>query len=133
MNTPEAVPLDLGIQVADGEKLKLAFDGRDILASFQDWREIETCFRCSEVISFRWQPIEYFHAGERPDSTYEIMHSAWVQQHEDQSMIGSAQVARHFKLNFNAIGCLEIICSKIRAEPTKSLQTTPGLRHVVPD
>lgn len=109
----KAIPIDLGIQVADGEKLQLAFVGDVLTGSFRDWREIVRSFRCSGVIAFRWQPIEFDRAGERPDSTYEIVDSEWVRQHDEQGTIDSAQPARHFRLNFNAIGCLEVICARI--------------------
>jgi hypothetical protein len=124
MKTPEAIPVDLGIQVADGENLKLSFDDRQLLVSFDDWKENKTSFRCSNVLSFRWQPIEYFHKDERPDSTYEIINSEWIKAHDDQGMIGSAQIVRHFKLNFNAIGCLEVLCSEIKTEPNQAPETT---------
>ena len=116
MITSKAVPVDLGIQVADGEKLKLSYDGGDLVGSYLDWREVVTAFRCLDVIAFRWQPIEYFREGERPDSTYEILDSEWIQQHHEQGQIGGDQVARHFKLNFNAIGCLEVICAEVKKE-----------------
>jgi len=126
MNPAKAVEVDLGIQVADGEDLKLSYVGRDLVGSFNDWREVETTFRCSGVVAFRWQPIEYFLAAERPDSTYEIVGSEWVRQHEEQGMIGSAQAVRHFKLNFNAIGCLEVICAEVKKE-LNSPQPPTGL------
>ena len=126
MKPSKAIPVDLGIQVADGEKLKLSFDHRELWVSFEDWREIRTTFRCLNVISFRWQPIEYFREDERPDSTYEIIDSEWIQLHEEQNMIGSAQVARHYKLNFNAIGCLEVICSEVKTEPDKNTTDSGG-------
>jgi hypothetical protein len=126
MNSEKAVQRDLGIQVADGEDLRLSYVCDDLLGSFKDWREIVTTFRCTGVIAFRWQPIEYFREDERPDSTYEIVGSEWVRQHKEQGMIGSAQVARHFKLNFNAIGCLEVICAQVKKEPNQALQPNAG-------
>ncbi len=125
MNPAKAVQVDLGIQVADGEDLKLSYVRDALVGSFKDWREVVTTFRCSGVIAFRWQPVEYFREEERPDSTYEILGSEWVRQHEEQGMIGSAQVARHFKLNFNALGCLEVICAEVKKEPNQALEPTP--------
>ena len=122
MTPSQAIPADLGIQVADGEKLKLSYEGDDLIGSFQDWREEVTVFRCSRVIAFRWQLIEHLREGERPDDTYEILHSEWIREHREKGMIGSAQTARHFKLNFNAIGCLEVICAEVKKEPNQSLQ-----------
>ena len=126
MNPSKAIPVDLGISVADGEDLKLSYVGDDLVGSFKDWREVMTVFRCSEVIAFRWQPIEYFREDERDDSTYEIIDSEWVREHEEQGMIGSANAVRHFKLNFNAIGCLEVICAEVKKEPIQPPQTTTG-------
>jgi len=125
MKTPEKIQVDLGIQVADGENLKLSFNDTQLLVSFDDWKENQTSFRCSDVLSFRWQPIEYFHQDERPDSTYEIINSEWIKAHDDQGMIGSAAIVRHFKLNFNAIGCLEVLCSEIKTtEPNQAVEPT---------
>lgn len=130
MNSSRAVAVDLGIQVADGEDLRLSYAGDDLVGIFKDWREDVTVFHCSRVIAFRWQPIEYFHEEERPDSTYEIIDSEWVRQHHEQGMIGSAQIARHFKLNFNAMGCLEVICAEIKREQNQS--SDPTARSVTP-
>lgn len=105
--------IDLGLQIADGENLKLSYQ-RDLLeCCFLDWRERRTVFVCTGTISFRWQPLEYHLPQERPDSTYEILNSRWIAAHQEQGQIGSRQVARHFRLNFNAIGCLEVICREI--------------------
>jgi hypothetical protein len=125
MSSSKAVEIDLGIHVADGEDLKLSYAGDDLVGSFRDWREVLSVFRCVGVIAFRWQPIEYFLEEERPDSTYEIMGSEWVRQHEEQGAIGSAQVARHFKLNFNAIGCLEVLCAEVK--PNQPPEPMSGL------
>ena len=115
MRTNTEIPqeIGLGLQIADGEDIKLSYE-RDLLeCSFLDWREQRTVFVCIGTIAFRWQPIDCCLPQERPDSTYEILNSKWIAAHCEQGQIGDRQVARHFRLNFNAVGCLEVICQEI--------------------
>jgi hypothetical protein len=114
MKSETAEEIDLGLQVADGEQLKLSYESDSLACSFLDWREQKTEFRCLGVLSFRWQPLEYHLPDERPDCTYEILNSRWIAAHHEQGQIGSRQAVRHFRLNFNAIGCLEVICREIK-------------------
>ena len=61
----------------------------------------------------RWQRAEDVAAGEAYDALNVVPNSPWLELHRRQSEATSAH--RHLKLNFNAAGCLEVICTGIDA------------------
>jgi hypothetical protein len=120
MSQPAPRLVDLGFSVADGERIEVAYEAQSLRVSFIDWQEKRVTFVCRDTLAFRWQEAEYTLSDEeRNDSTYEVMDSAWLRQHVDQNMTWEGSTFQHYKLNFNAAGILEIICSKIEttAEP----------------
>jgi hypothetical protein len=98
----------------------VCYEAQSLRVSFIDWQEKPILFVCRDTLAFRWQEAEYTLSDqEREDSTYEVMDSAWLRQHEDQNMTWEGSTFHHYKLNFNAAGILEMICSEIEkiAEP----------------
>ena len=118
MPTPQAIPVDLGFEVADGEDVRLNFQQESLVVTFTDWHEETVSFVCEDTVAFRWQEGEYLlDPAERDDSVYEITHSLWVGQHQDQGCLPEGRSFHHFKMNFNAAGVFEVLCSKIEKRP----------------
>lgn len=114
MSQPVSHPVDLGFSVADGEKIELSYESQVLRVSFVDWQEKSIVFICRDTVAFRWQEAEYLLSPhERNDSAYEIIGSAWLRQHEEQGVTWEGATFHHYKLNFNAAGILEMICSSI--------------------
>ncbi len=106
--------VNLGFTVADGERVRLLYieDDYTLIVCFTDLEDEEVCFMCSNTLAFQWQRAEYFLSNEeRDDSAYEVCDSAWLRIHREQGY--AYHNHRHFKLNFNAAGILEILCAKI--------------------
>jgi len=49
--------------------------------------------------------------GERNDEVYEILNSQWLEAHRKENAIEPLELQRHFKLNFNACGQLEVLAA----------------------
>jgi hypothetical protein len=114
MNNTIARIIDLGFSVADGAEVRVSCENQMLSVSFVDWQEKRVSFVSHDTLAFRWQEAEYVLSDqERDDSSYEISGSAWLQQHEEQGMTGEGTVFHHYKMNFNAAGVLEMICSRI--------------------
>jgi hypothetical protein len=109
---------NLGFTVADAESPCLRLEGQALVVDFKDWKEQRVTVRFSDVIAFRWQEAEYFiDEHERFDSTHVVHESAWLAEHERQNVTWQGSEHRHLKLNFNAAGILEILCTDVRVEP----------------
>ena len=120
MSNPCSVPVDLGFAVADGEDVRMSFQRHILTVTFTDWQQKAVSFVCHDTLAFRWQEAEYLVGPEeRDDSVYEIEHSSWLGQHRDQACLPEGIPFHHYKMNFNAAGIFEVLCSKIEksAEP----------------
>jgi len=129
MNNPAAKIIDLGFSTADGEHVKTSCENQTLTVSFVDWQDKPVSFICHDTIAYRWQEAEYMLSDqERYDAPHEIIHSAWLQQHSEQGMTWETQEFHHYKLNFNAAGILEMICSRIEllAEQGGAPNGSPG-------
>jgi hypothetical protein len=117
--TPTLTPVDLGFSVADGEDLVVTLQRQCLTVTFVDWQETKVAFVCPDAIAVRWQEAEYvISPSERNDSVYEVLDSFWLKQHQQQGCVPEAVAFHHYKMNFNAAGVLEVICSKVeKTEP----------------
>ena len=107
--------VDLGFSVADAEEPKIEYEEASLLLSFTDWKEERMKVRFHDVSAFRWQEAEYYvdQENERFDSCHIISNSNWLKTHEKQSELVAPSGSKHYKLNFNASGVFEIICTRI--------------------
>lgn len=106
--------MDLGFSIADAERPSLQLDGQKLTIRFSDWRDQPVGVTFDDTIGVRWQEAEYFYSSdERFDSAHLIEHSAWLREHERQAMAWADSGHRHLKLNFNAAGILEVLCTNV--------------------
>lgn len=109
---PEYQTIALGFSTADGERPELQFAGGDLQCSFVDWREQMVRFTASDTRAFSWLE-ELDVDGIRDDATYEVLESDWIQKYCVWHRISRAEGYRHFKLCFNPVGVLDILCKAI--------------------
>ncbi len=107
--------IDLGFDIADGEDVCYTFDGDELTFTFTDWKEQTITVKCNNTIGFKyqWATGEYL-PEERYDSSHIIHHSKWLKQHIKQGEAWEGEQWQHYKLNFNAAGIMEILCSNMQ-------------------
>ena len=106
--------IDLGFSVADAEDIAFKFDGSDLLVEFTDWQETRITIKCENTLGIKFQNAEYeLSELERFDSCHIVHDSDWVREHLKQGEAWSGENWCHYKLNFNAVGVMEILCAKL--------------------
>ena len=106
--------VDIGFSVADAEDIKFRFDGEHLILEFIDWREQPVSVKFKNMIGYRYQLAEYqLSDKERFDSTHIVKDSEWVRIHLEQGEDWNSQEWYHYKLNFNAGGIVEVLCTAI--------------------
>ncbi|MDA0137630.1 hypothetical protein [Solirubrobacter deserti] len=104
-------PVDLGFSIADAEEVELAHDGDDLTVSFTDWADRRRSVTFTDTVALRWQRADDVAPGEAYDGANEIADSPWLERHRQAGEATGEH--RHLKLNFNAAGCLEVLCSAV--------------------
>jgi hypothetical protein len=107
--------------VADADFPRLVYDENELWVSFRDWRENEVEVRFPNCYAVRWQTAFLLLPGERDDEVFEIANSDWLALHREQEAVAPEESMRHFRLNFNAWGQLEVL-----AEDMMLLSRTPA-------
>lgn len=110
--------INLGFVVADGEAPKLTLGKQQLTMEFLDWRDSRVTVHFADCLALRWQEAERFVDEADPyDSTVLIHDSEWLREHERQghTHMGGRQF-RHLKLNFNAAGQLDVLCTSLDVE-----------------
>jgi hypothetical protein len=102
----------LSFSTADGERPALQFAGGELWFSFIDWREQPVRFMASDVCAFSWAE-QWDSTGLRDDVTYEVLESDLIRQFCEASAMSPTDGYRHFKLCFNAVGALDLVCKSI--------------------
>ncbi len=106
-----------GFSVADAESITFRQQGRELVLEFVDWRERPVVVAFENTVGFRHQMADYtLCEGERFDSTHVIHGSEWLRVHRDQNQLWGDQPWIHYKLNFNAGGVVEVLCTGHRVE-----------------
>ena len=107
--------VDLGFSVADAEDIKFHFDGEHLILEFIDWQEQPISVKFENTIGYKYQLAEYWLSDEeRFDSTHRVKDSEWVKIHLEQGEAWDAQKWYHYKINFNAGGIVEILCTDVK-------------------
>ena len=104
--------VDLGFSTADGEQMRLAFDGADLTLSFHDWRGQPVAAVFRDVLAFRWGQ-EVSADVPRDDIAYEILGSPELGRELQLNGLTDAVGYAHYKLCFNACGVLDVMCRHI--------------------
>ena len=105
--------IDLGFSVADAEGIKFRFDGENLYLEFTDWQEESAIVRFENTIGYRYQLAEYSTCdNESYDSVHIIKNSDWLKTHREQNEAWDDVQWYHYKLNFNAGGVIEVLCTK---------------------
>jgi hypothetical protein len=111
--------IGLGFVVADATSPSLNLDGQVLTVRFLDWQEQTITLVCYDVIALRWQEADrYIDENDRFDSTFVVQHSEWLAEHKRQGILFGAGQFQHLKLNFNAAGILEVLCTRTQVERT---------------
>ena len=111
-----SVPIDLGFSVADASSPAVQFDGQALTVKFSEWTERTVTLKCFDVIGVRWQEAEWsVDEADRYDSTCLVENSEWLNEHHRQGVLFGDKPFRHLKLNFNAAGVLEVLCTDASA------------------
>jgi hypothetical protein len=105
------LPVDLGVSIADAEDVRFAYDGDALLLTFTDWRKRRLRVAFRERSRCGGSVPRTSGGDEAYDGPNVVADSPWLDRHRRQSEATSAH--RHLKLNFNAAGCLEVICTGI--------------------
>ncbi len=106
--------IDLGFSVADAEDISFGYESGDLLLSFTDWQDNKITVKFENALGFKYQDAEYYNSeSERYDSCHIVENSEWLQLHENQSMTWENETWNQYKLNFNAGGVVEVLCSNI--------------------
>lgn len=112
-----AVPIDVGFVVADAEAPRLELRDQSLTLSFVDWKDNDVRAKFSDVIGVRWQEADgHLLPGERDDSVYLIEDSTWLSEHDRQAVTWTDSGHRHLRLNFNAAGVLEVLCTTVQVQ-----------------
>ncbi len=106
--------IDLGFYIADGENISYSHNGDKLIFKYTDWNGQNITIAFENVIGFKCQRATFEHLpGEAFDSVHIIHNSKWLQQHIDQGETWSGKTWHHYKLNFNAAGAMEVLCSNM--------------------
>lgn len=106
--------IDLGFSIADAEDIAFKFDGSDLVLEFKGWKEEQISIKCENTLGFKYQVAEYeIDESERFDSCHIVNESDWVKEHLKQGETWENENWIHYKLNFNAAGVVEVLCSKL--------------------
>ncbi|MBW2984480.1 hypothetical protein KY361_05160 [Candidatus Woesearchaeota archaeon] len=106
----------VGFSTADAEFPKITKQEGKVILKYKDWREEDITVHFHNVIAIKWVYEEFDErAGER-DDTYEVLNSKWLKAL-------NVKGKRHYKLCFNSIGDLDVICDSFEDKSSKSQQS----------
>lgn len=124
--TERATIIDPGFSVADAELPEISTTDEGLVIRFIDWRKerVEALF--VDAVSFRWDYIDLASAeGERFDCSHTIENSEWLAEHLAQISFTPDEGFKHFRLNFNVGGCLQVIARAIQTRTEQAADRKP--------
>lgn len=111
-----------GFSTADAEQPALSLNNQTLVVEFVDWKEEKVRVVFSDVYGLKWQSIEELLGAEPYDGSCEILNSEWLAEHVRQSCIDNhGGNHHHYRLNFNALGSLDVICRTFDVESAESV------------
>ena len=106
--------IDPGFSVADAHDVVFRYDGENLLLRFRDWRETIVHVVFENTIGFGYRSGEgLIHDGERFDACHLIRDSEWLLSMQETGEAWEGATWSHYKLNFNEVGVLEVLCTGI--------------------
>ena len=118
--TETAVKLSAGFSVADADQPCLSLDDNELVVAFREWTEDEIELRFLECYAVRWQAVITRRNNLACDEVYEVRNSAWLALHRSEGAIEVGEPQRHFRLNFNAWGQLDVLAGRMELAQRKS-------------
>lgn len=130
METAEII--DPGFSVADAENVSISTTRNGLEVVFTDWTEKMIKILFVDAISHRWDRIDWnFLEGERFDSTHIIHDSEWLREHLAQRSVEEGENYKHYRLNFNAEGSLQVIARDLEIKAEQISDGNAGKPHGV--
>lgn len=108
--------LNPGFSTADADRPDLNLTSGDLVIRFNDWREQSVTVKFTDVAGLKWQEIEELLEGEPFDGICELIDSPWLSALAGQGARAPKEQHRHFSLNFNACGKLEVLAVGMHLE-----------------
>jgi hypothetical protein len=107
-----------GFSVADASAPEMITAGGNLRIHFTQWNEQPAQVMFVDAVAHRWEQMEMepLLEGERFDSTHIIHQSKWLQAHLDRREFAPEVGYKHYRLNFNAAGCLQVIARDLVLE-----------------
>ena len=116
-STERTEPIDLGFSVAGASSPELNLSGQKLAVTFTDWTARRITLVCRDVVAVRWQEAEqYIDDDDRYDASRIVVDSEWLAEHDRLGALFGDVPFLHLKLNFNAAGILEVLCTTISSE-----------------
>lgn len=120
METAEII--DPGFAVADAENVTISTSDGGLEVEFEDWKENKTRILFVDAISHSWDAIDWkCLEGERYDCTHIIHNSEWLKEHLSQRSVEENEGYKHYRLNFNAEGTLQVLARDLQIKPEQAV------------
>ncbi|RBP47545.1 hypothetical protein DES53_101342 [Roseimicrobium gellanilyticum] len=116
METAELI--EPGFTVADANRPDLTTTEGNLRIHFTQWNDEPTQVLFVDAIAHRWGEINWDGEleGEHFDGTHIIHQSKWMQSLFDCRECAPEAGYKHYRLNFNAAGSLEVIAREVTVE-----------------
>jgi hypothetical protein len=110
--------IDLGVSIADASAPEMVTAGGNLRIHFAQWNSEPAQVLFVDAVAHRWEQMEMepLLEGEGFDSSHIIHQSKWLQAHLDRREFGPEVGYKHYRLNFNAAGCLQVIARDLVLE-----------------
>ncbi len=107
--------LELGLSIADTSYPSIFSGPGEVRIEFKSSQGVQRSIQFVGVPAFHWQEAEIILAqGEPWDGAFELYGTKWLEQHSAGGTIYSATGLRHLRLNFNAWGHFEVLCTTFK-------------------
>lgn len=117
MTNVQVEKLDVGFSVADAGYPSVSAMPSRLVLVFTDSRGKSVSVTFTGVPAYRWQESERaLLPGEPFDGACEITQSSWLTEHLPGTTMYAGKGLRHLRFNFNAWGCLDVLCSGYSAQ-----------------
>lgn len=104
--------LNFGVSIADTSYPVVVSKPGEVRIEFTSSQGVPRAIQFMGVPAFRWQEAEVqLEAAEPWDGEYELFGTEWLAKHTNGATVYSGKGLRHLRLNFNAWGHFEVLCT----------------------